>query len=97
MVFFDGNGFTISNLSITRTYEDETTYVGLFGQLNYAVITNLTITNSDIRVKVISNGGGSLASFVGILSGQVHNSYFDNVKVSGNVSLNNATWGKLCR
>ncbi len=54
---FDGNGKTVSNLTI-----DGTAKVGLFGALNGATVKSVTIKNAN----VISKGG-----YVGVLAGHV--------------------------
>ncbi len=55
---FDGNGHTISNLTVAEGYG----YTGLFGQLSSeAIVKNLTMANCDIRyigqIKYMSTGG----------------------------------------
>jgi hypothetical protein len=58
---YDGRRYTISNLFISRSTID---YVGLFGSINYAEISNVSLTNVNITGQ----------SNVGALVGRVHNS-----------------------
>ena len=70
---FDGQGNTISNLYIDGSkYSDhDSTLYGLFGWLNNASISNLTLNNS-----VIINGTSD--SFAGALAGQAQDSIITN-------------------
>lgn len=47
---FDGNGHTISNLTIKRNLRSGMSYVGLFGYCHRATITNLTLDNVSYAV-----------------------------------------------
>ena len=67
----DGNGYTISNLSINNAGS----YTGLFAQMN-GTVRNLTIENANIK-------GG--ANYTGILAGKSTGN-ISNVYVSGTVS-----------
>lgn len=49
---FDGNGHTISNLTITRNIRSGIVYVGMFGYCTRATITNLTL--EDVCYSVVS-------------------------------------------
>ena len=69
--FLDGNGFTISGLSIDKN-EDQ---IGLFSALNGAVVQNLNIIAEEIK--------GDEA--VGGLAGSAENSYIYNCSVAGDV------------
>lgn len=60
---FDGNGKTISNLTITRATTD---YVGLFGHAGSATIKNLTIKDSKVTGQ---NYTGALVGLGGALTG----------------------------
>lgn len=53
---YDGNGFTISNLTVNRPAEDD---ASLFGRLNYAEIKNVTLINADVT------GNATTASLAG--------------------------------
>ena len=69
---FEGKGFTISKLTIDRTSDN---YNGLFKVVRDATISNLNLTDVDIK--------GNLG--VGALAGQAENVYFSKIFVSGNV------------
>jgi len=72
--FFDGNGFSISNLYINRSSEY---YQGLFGWINGgAVVSNLSLLNA-----VVTGG-----EYVGALAGKMENSTIHSVYNSGRVS-----------
>ena len=69
---FDGNGFTIKNLTISSTASAQ----GLFSAITASgTVKDLTIENFNIKG----------ASNVGILAGTVNNANIKNVKVSGKV------------
>jgi hypothetical protein len=70
---FDGQGYTINNLYINRSSE---TYIGLFGYISGATISNLVISGGSIKGK----------SYVGGLSAQSFHSKISNVFVSCDVS-----------
>lgn len=68
---FLGNGHTIKGIKIDRTTE----YTGLFGYINSAEISNLTV-EGDIT---------TTANYTGILSGQAVNSTVTSVKTKGSI------------
>ncbi len=70
---FDGNGFTISNL--TSSYLNAFSSIGLFGQTQNAVIKNLTIENCDFY----STASAKIGAFVGTAGSET---YLINVKNS---------------
>lgn len=78
---FDGNGFKISNLKITRSgYYDR--YVGLFGYINGGTVENLTLENITV------NSSGERAfyeNYVGGIAGY-SNGTVRNCHVYGNIS-----------
>ena len=70
---YDGNGFSILNLSINQ----QRNYVGLFGIISGATLKNITITNSSITGQ----------EYVGILIGQARgDNQIENCHVQGTVS-----------
>lgn len=72
---FDGNGYIIFNLSyVTTSYIN---YVGLFGYISGAVITDLGLENIYFSVNSCYTGG---------LAGYSHNSTIDNCYSTGTVS-----------
>ena len=74
---FEGNGYTISNLTINRGSSSD---VGLFAKLDKAVVQNVNFEN----VNIIAD------STVGTVAGTATASYFENIKLkSGSVTANN--------
>ncbi|WP_277985517.1 ZmpA/ZmpB/ZmpC family metallo-endopeptidase-related protein, partial [Methanolobus psychrotolerans] len=71
---FDGQNYTISNLYINRSSEN---YIGLFGYINGAKITNLKLYNFDGR------GRSGVAPLAGYLTS--YQSYVENVHSTGDV------------
>lgn len=72
---FDGNGYIISNLTVTTNEKIET---GLFGRANGATIKDLGIKNAKV-----SNTAGVRA---GILAGELYNCNVSNVYTTGKVT-----------
>ena len=70
----DGNGYKITGLTISNPYDY---YVGLFGYVSGATITNLVLENIDIIGGAFS--AGAIAGYV------VDNSTISNIYSSGNV------------
>ena len=57
---FDGNGTTINGMTITKPYYSYGSH-GLFGNIMYGSVKNLTLTNAYIKVEqTYSNGGDGL-------------------------------------
>ncbi len=79
---YDGNGKKIINLYIRSENEEG---VGLFGVIDNAVITNLTVENADVTGK----------NAVGILAGNVSTSTISNCHSSGKVRCVSARSGGL--
>ena len=90
---FDGNGKTISNLSIqlgthdTEMIPGESSYAGLFGVIgSNATIKNLTINNADISMDQF---GGAFAGY--ILSSDSDNPtdqvVLENLKLTGDIEI----------
>lgn len=88
---FDGNGHTITNLSISSSYPDDDIrplYVGIFGYIENGVVKNLSINNANINsLKEIDN-----------LQATVSDNYYYNGIISGysegiisNCSVKNST------
>lgn len=75
---FDGNGYTISNLTITSTNQ----YVGLFGYVNGGTIKNVSMTSSTIYHN--STDAGQTGAIVGHMeSGTVSGCYVENTTING--------------
>lgn len=72
---FQGNGFTIKNLWISR---NETDGLGLFGFTKDAIINNLNIQ--------LSTTGITGGNYVGILAGQSEGGNITNIKTSGTIT-----------
>ncbi len=78
----DGNGFTISNLTITNTTGGD--FLGLFGKIQYARITNLHLDSVTIKVTGYDSGNYG-AEFIGGLTGWQDYGFVSNCSVSGTV------------
>ena len=88
---FDGNGKTISNLSVTADKNDEDQAVGLFGGLDGAVVKDVTF----VGVSINGSGAEQAGVVAGLMTG---GSVIENVKVlSGTVSSKNAAGGMAGR
>ena len=93
---FDGNGYTISNLNIVKTYEDVDTIVGLFGNAEYSVIKNIKLSDVNIIINTKSAASYNYEINVGSLVGKIrYNSRLTNIEVNGYVSATNSTNGLL--
>lgn len=77
---FDGNGHTISNLTITS---GDSIYNGLFGKVS-GNIENLTLTNVSISVE------NEFITYVGALAGYTEGDV-ENITVTGDVDVTNTT------
>ncbi|MFH2117318.1 MAG: hypothetical protein ABII85_04645 [Bacillota bacterium] len=92
---FDGNGYTISNLSIVKTYEDQTVYAGLFAQINGGIIRNLSITNVSFVITVRTGSTNGYQVYIGGLAGEISGySNVSNIVVSGDIDVTNETNGE---
>ncbi len=69
---FDGSGYTISNLQISKGTED---YIGLFGNINNATIKNVKLNNVSVT------GKNNVGALVGFATGKTN---LQNNYVSGN-------------
>ncbi len=83
---FDGNGHTISNLTIKRNLRSGMSYVGLFGYCHRAMITNLTLDN--VSYAVVSGADkGDIGAYVGGVVGYGNLTNISNVRVSGEFNM----------
>ncbi len=82
---FNGNGHTISNLTIdlTDVASDFGGYAGLFGVTDGATIQNLTISGT---VTIITKSGETSYN-VGMLCGMAKNSTFKNIYINSTLNL----------
>lgn len=83
---FDGNGHTISNLTIKRNLRSGMSYVGLFGYCHRATITNLTLDNASYAV-VSGADQSSIGAYVGGIVGYGNLTNISNVRVSGDLNM----------
>ena len=77
---FDGNGHTISGLSIDTSVSADKQYVGLFGYTDGATLSNIGITNATINASY----AGTL--YVGSLVGYCNNTSITNSYATGTVT-----------
>ena len=84
----DGNGNTISNLTISRARE----YIGLFGYIGFdGVVRNLTLSNPRVEHR------GSFQHYVGSVAGQSNGTIVTVGAVGGAVdSANNGGHHRVC-
>lgn len=81
---FDGNGHSLSNISMHRSYTDDTVesvYFGLFGYVQGDII-DLTLDNIDIEINASSNYALYVGALAGLSTGGVY-----NVSVIGDSTL----------
>lgn len=86
--FLDGNNHKISNLSIIKTYEYNNTSVnqiGLFSNLNYASIINLSLENFSFIININVMDYLYLENYIGGLAGSIHNSYINNIHIDSDI------------
>jgi hypothetical protein len=76
---YDGNGYTISNLTVIF---DTAQYSGLFGLASYATLKNITITDADI------SGYMSGITAEGILAGRLYSCTVTDCHVDGFLESN---------
>jgi hypothetical protein len=87
---FDGQNHTISNLYINRSTTGQD-YVGLFGEIGYGHVLNVTLANVNING---TSDNGSSTSSVGALVGYMIYGTITNVSVSsGQISSTNIAGG----
>ena len=89
---FDGNGYTISNLTYIQTYQDQSIETGMFKQIRYSEIKDLTLENIIVLITLKTGSNDSYSMNVGGLAGTIEYSNLENVKVNGQVDLNNQTY-----
>lgn len=82
---FDGNGFSISDLYINRSSEQE---VGLFWRTNGATLTSFALLNVDIT------GNNNTGGIVGINNGTINNCFVSGL-VSSPVTGSNSKLGAI--
>lgn len=77
---YDGNGYKISNLSITGL-DDACENIGLFSYVDGGTLRNIFLENADIYVGLVP------ATSHGTLAGQILNSTIENCGVTGMITL----------
>ena len=92
---FDGNGFGIYNMTVTRVGEDtritldgnkkeyETTFAALFSVVEESTIRNLKVIGAHVEIE------GKTHCFASILAGYAQHCTIENVTVDGRVRLDN--------
>ena len=97
---FDGDGYSISNLSIIRTDINERVALGLFGSSSGGTIKNLTLEVKEITAHINSqNVDISLGGLVGITGWSGINienvavNIIDSISIIGEVSMNSSIGG----
>ena len=84
---FDGNGYTIKNLTLVETEAKEgKAYIGFFGYANNATIKNVTFENVYINIPCldIDHSQGHIGAVAGSLEGT---STIENVTVKGDITV----------
>lgn len=84
---FDGAGYTIRNLSISKILRSGVWYAGLFGETYSATIQDLTLENYSVSVESYADLD-SLGACIGGLVGYATLTNLENVSVSGAVDTN---------
>ncbi|MBO5295515.1 MAG: hypothetical protein J6B71_09785 [Clostridia bacterium] len=87
---FDGNGYTISGLQITKTYTNTNSdpQIGLFATLSgTATVKNLTLTNVDIEATTEASSSKVRLDVGAIAGGSTDTASISNCKVSGTITV----------
>lgn len=79
---FDGNGYTISNISIDRTTIEDGEYYSLFNYTENSYIYNLNLDN--VIIDVLSNGNNNV--IVGGLVGKINTKSSEDDKVLSSIN-----------
>ena len=79
---YNGGGHALQNITINET--NKSTGFGLFGNINYGSITELTIDNMTLNINYF---GDASVTTAGIIAGSLNRSYLFNVMVK-NSSIN---------
>ena len=83
----DGNGHTISNLTIKCADSSKLYGLGLFNSVNYGTIKNLNIDCVRAKISSLDRFG----SLVGAIQGVVDNCHISDVKVTGEAGVDSDT------
>lgn len=79
---FDGNGNTISNLSISGTYANGA-QLGLFGYANGAEFTNVKLKN--VQINILGTTASNAYLSIGPICGVIKNTIIDKCDADGNI------------
>lgn len=79
---FDGNGNTISNLSISGTYANGA-QIGLFGYANGAEFTNVKLKN--VQINILGATASNAYLSIGPICGVIKNTIIDKCDTDGNI------------
>lgn len=82
---FDGNGYTISNLTIEKIIKRGVGYVGLFGETAHAQIKNVTLDKFVYTVESYSSDA-TVGASIGGLVGYAELTDFTNATVKGTIT-----------
>ena len=88
---FDGNGYIISNLTITNPVAPYTNASGLFGAINSAAV----LRNIHIRSANITGGENNVGMLVGYVEGSRKSENIINSSTEGNVNASGSNAGGL--
>ena len=88
---FDGNGYIISNLTITNPVAPYTNASGLFGAINSAAV----LRNIHIRSANITGGENNVGMLVGYVEGSRRSENIINSSTEGNVNASGSNAGGL--
>jgi hypothetical protein len=95
---FDGQGHTIKNLTIVKTYSNMSKNVGLFDTIgSTSIIKNLNLLNASVSATFTTNNNANMTPYVGLLAGVISNRVtIENIQIQGDLSVLNNTnsWGE---
>lgn len=88
---YDGNGFSISNMTITVAAEDLTNAVGLFGTVTSnniqpfddAGLHNITLIDATIAQEAVRDVADPYQGDIGLLAGDITNTSIENCTITG--------------
>jgi hypothetical protein len=90
---FDGQGHTIKNLTIVKTYSNMSASVGLFDTIgSTSIIKNLNIVNASVSTTFTTDNNTNMYPNVGLLAGVISNRVtIENIQIQGDLSVLNST------
>jgi len=81
---FDGNGYTINNMTVSIESNSESIYAGFFGYVYDGEIKNLYLTNSNVTA-VYNSTSSVMMAYSGGIAGYISNSLIKNCYNTGKV------------